>query len=105
MSQLELFKSLLGNPPESDAVLQFYLDRASDIICDRRHSDVVEPKYLNTQVQMAIEGYNKRGAEGQVSHGESGISRGYEASDISPSLLNSITPMARTPFSIPRVII
>lgn len=105
MSQLTKLKSLLGNVTESDDVLQFYLDRASEIICDRRDSVDVEPKYLSTQILIAIEGYNKRGAEGEKSHNELGISRTFEASDISPSLLNSITPMVKTPFSSARAVL
>lgn len=104
MTQLELLKALLGNPPESDAVLNFYLDTASNIICELRNTSAVEPQYLNIQVRMAIEMYNKQGAEGQTSHSENGISRTFEKSDISPSLLEKITPMVRTPFSVPRVV-
>lgn len=104
MSQLSLLKSLLGNPPESDDVLQFYLDNASDIICDMRNTNLVEPQYSTIQIKMAIEMFNKRGAEGQIGHGENGISRSYESSDLSPSLLRQITPVARTPFSSVRIV-
>lgn len=104
MSQLQSLRELLGNPPESDAILQFYLDRAKDIICDIRNSNLVETKYMTTQLQMAIEMYNKAGAEGQISHSENGMSRTYEASDISPSLIGKITPVAKTPFSTIRMV-
>ena len=104
MNQLEKLKLLLENPQVSDDVLVFYLDNASDIICELRNSDVIESKYSNIQIKMAIEMFNKRGAEGQTSHSENGISRTYEKADISPSLLNQITPMVRTPFSITRVV-
>ena len=104
MEQLALLKSLLGNPSESDDVLQFYLDNASDIICDIRNSNVVENKYKSTQIKIAIEMYSKRGAEGQISHSENGITRMYEKSDISPSLINNITPILKTPFSTVRVV-
>lgn len=103
MSQLTLFKSLVDDPPENDDVLNFYLNSASDIICDLRDTDVVENKYLNVQIQMAIELYNKRGAEGQVGHTENGIARSYEKADISPSLLSRVTPMTKTPWSTTRV--
>ena len=105
MTQLELLKELLGNPTVSDSLLNFYLDNASDIICDIRNSDSVESKYSKTQIKIAIEMFNKRGAEGEVSHSENGISRSYEKADISPSLLMSITPMVKTPFSTTRVIL
>lgn len=104
MSQLTTLRELLGNPPESDEVLEFYLDNASDIICDIRNSDIVEKKYLTTQIKIAIELFNKRGAEGQVGHSENGIGRTYESADISPSLLAGITPIVKTPFSKVRVI-
>lgn len=104
MAQLDTLKALLGDVPENDDVLQFYLDSASDIICDIRNSDSVETKYLTTQIKMAIELYNKRGAEGQVAHSENGISRSYEKADISDSLLSQVTPFAKTPFTSTRVI-
>lgn len=104
MSQLSTLKGLLPNASESDEVLQFYLDDASSIICDIRHSDVVESKYLTTQIKIAIELYNKRGIEGQTSSGELGISRGYEKAGISPSLLSDIIPYVRTPSSVVRTI-
>lgn len=97
MAQLDTLKLLLDNPPVSDAVLQFYLDNARDIICEIRHSDAVETKYLNTQIKMAIEMYNKSGAEGQTGHSENGLSRTYESGDISQSLISQIIPVASTP--------
>lgn len=104
MMQLQKLKSLLGNPSESDDILQFYLDSASDVICDIRNTNIVEDKYLTTQIKIAIELYNKRGVEGQVGHNENGISRSYEKSDVSESLLRNITPHAKTPFGSVRVI-
>lgn len=104
MEQLQLLKELLGNPPVSDAVLQFYLDNSRDIICDIRFSDAVETQYLTLQIKMAIEMFSKRGAEGQTGHSENGINRSYEKADISDSLIGQIIPVVRTPFSIRRVI-
>lgn len=104
MSQLTTLKSLLGNVQESDAVLQFYLDLAQDIICERRHSNIVEASYLNVQILMAIELFNKRGAEGQKSHEENGIARIYSASDLSPELIEKVPYMVRTPYSTLRII-
>lgn len=103
MSQLSKLKELT-NAEESDTILQFYIDCAGDIICDIRNSDIVETKYLNTQIMMAIELYNKRGAEGQTGHSEFGISRTYTASDISPNLLAMVIPIVKTPWSTVRVI-
>lgn len=105
MSQISVFKNVLGNPDDDLDVLQFYLDSANDIICDIRNSDKVETQYLNTQIRIAVELYNKRGAEGQTGHSENGITRQYEKSDISPSLLDTITPIVKTPYSKVRVIV
>lgn len=104
MAQIELLKKLLGNPQESDEVLQFYLDNASDIICDLRNSTIVESRYSTVQIKIAIELYNKRGAEGETSHSENGIARVYSSADISKELLNQITPMVKSPFGTTRVV-
>jgi hypothetical protein len=104
MVLLEILKEILGNPNVSDAVLQFYLDNARDIICEIRHADAVESKYLHTQVKIAIELYNKAGAEGQTGHSENGLSRTYESGDISRSLISQIIPVASTPSQPLRVI-
>lgn len=104
MAQLDTLRELLGSDQPSDTVLQFYLDNASEIICELRHSDVVETKYLNTQIKIALELVAKQGAEGQISHTENGISRTYESADVSPSLLSQVTPYIRTPFSTERTV-
>lgn len=104
MSQLSKLKELV-NPKESDAVVQYYLDSASDVICDLRDASAVESKYLNVQIMMAVELYNKRGAEGQTGHSENGVTRAYTSADISPNLLALVTPVIRTPWSTTRVIV
>lgn len=106
MDVLTTMKSLLGLVDNSqDAVCQFYLDNAKDIICGLRNTDKVEPQYITTQVKIAIELYSKQGAEGQTSHSENGITRMYEKANVSPSLLNEITPFVRTPFSTVRTVV
>ena len=54
---------------------------------------VLEPRYLDLQYRCAIDLYNRTGAEGQVSHSENGISRGWGAEWISQELLNEVVPM------------
>ena len=49
--------------------------------------------YDHIQLQIAVELFSKMGAEGQTAHGENGISRSYEAADVSPSLLKRIVPL------------
>lgn len=105
MTQLEKLKLLLENPQVSDELLQLLLDNAGEIICEIRNTDIVETKYLGVQVSMAVEMFNKRGAEGQLGHGENGISRTYESGDISYSILSKITPRVKTPFSPIKVVV
>lgn len=52
----------------------------------------VEPRYQDLLYRVAVELYNKTGAEGQLSHGENEIQRTYESSWISEQLLMEVTP-------------
>lgn len=55
----------------------------------------VEERYRDLQFRIALDLYNKAGAEGQTAHAENGISRTYESSWISEQLLSEVTPLAR----------
>ena len=46
-------------------------------------------KGKNTLAMACVEIYGKVGAEGQVSHGENGVSRTYDSSWISPSIYSA----------------
>ena len=81
-------------------LINLLLEDARNIICEIRNTLTVEEIYKSTQVKIAIELYNKQGVEGQTTHIENGITRVYEKADISPSLLDEITPRAKTPFSV-----
>lgn len=102
MTLLEKLQKLTGSS-DTD-LLTIYLENASDIICDLRNSNVVETKYLGVQLRMALEFFNKQGAEGQTGHSENGIGRTYEASDVSPSLIGQVVPIVKTPYSTVRVV-
>ena len=54
--------------------------------------ETILERYGGVQVRAAAYLLNKRGAEGQSSHSENGISRGYESGDLPVSLLKEITP-------------
>ena len=98
MDQLKRLKLQLDiQDSEQDELLQDCLDSAEAAILSRRYpySDEVialEPRYQGLQVRIAIYLYNKRGAEGQLSHSENGINRTYESADIPESMLKSVTP-------------
>ena len=51
--------------------------------------------YSDIVMDISIYLYNKRGAEGQTSHSENGISRGYEKAGIPDSFVVDIVPIAK----------
>ena len=81
----------------TDSVLLAYLNIAGQKILNRAYPyddsiTEIPAKYEFLQCEIATYLLNKRGAEGQISHSENGISRGYESSDIPPSMLKDVTP-------------
>lgn len=54
----------------------------------------VPARYEYQEIELAVVIYNKKGAEGQSSHGENGVSRIWESE---LSILSKITPMAGLP--------
>lgn len=82
----------------SDDILLTYLKIAGQKIIDRAYpyDDTVEEvprRYEILQCEIATYLLNKRGAEGEVSHSENGISRTYGSADVPDSMLSIITPM------------
>lgn len=94
--KLIALKAMVGNS-DSDEVLSTYLKLASRKIIDRAfpyESNVSEvpEKYGALQCEIAAYMLNKRGAEGQTSHSENGITRSYENADVPSSMLKVVTP-------------
>lgn len=56
---------------------------------------VLEDRYNDLQIRIALELFAKEGVEGQISHGENGVVRNYASAGISASLINEITPKAK----------
>lgn len=74
-----------------------YLSLAAEIILNRcypfnNERSEVPKKYANKQIEIACYLLDKRGAEGQLSHTENGISRSYESASVPESMLKEITP-------------
>lgn len=91
-----VLSAMVGETDET--VLSAYLSLAASKVLLRAYpfdSTVTEvpERYSAVQVQIAAYMLNKRGAEGQTSHSENGISRGYEDGDVPPSLLREIVPV------------
>lgn len=91
---------VLISPDTADSeLLLLLIEQAEGIVLNRRYpfgvpeDAVVPPIYEHIQLQIAVELFSKMGAEGQTAHGENGITRTYEAADVSPSLLKRIVPV------------
>ena len=81
----------------SDDVLISYLKLAGQKIINRAYpyDDTVETvpaRYGYLQCEIATYLLNKRGADGEISHSENGISRTYENADVPDSMLSDVIP-------------
>ncbi len=62
---------------DEDGLLNIYLDDARDYIKSYCNLTETTDRLDRVAVDMAVIYYNKNGVEGQISHSEGGISRGY----------------------------
>lgn len=81
----------------SDDVLKSYLTIAGHKILNRAYpydnaEREVPTRYGYLQCEIATYLLNKRGAEGEVSHSENGVSRTYESADVPESMLKDVIP-------------
>ena len=103
VTQLQKLKVLTGETNES--ILLAYLGIAAAKINEKAYpfesdyGDKVPKKYLSNQLEIAQYLYNKRGAEGEVSHNENGINRTYESASVPESMLKGIVPFAGVMFT------
>ena len=98
MDNLARLKLRTGEADE--AILEDCLESAKAAILARRYPygewpDELESRYLDLQFRCAMDIYSKIGAEGQVGHQDNSISRTWESSWISESLLQEVTPIAK----------
>lgn len=94
--KLTTLKAMVGSS-DTDGVLSAYLNIAGTKIVARVYpynDDIAEvpKKYHALQCEIAAYLLNKRGAEGQKTHSENGISRTYENADVPESMLRVVTP-------------
>ena len=95
--KLQLLKAMVGES-DTEEVLLTYLKIAGQKIINRAYpygtdEPEVPTRYDFLQCEIAAYMLNKRGAEGQTSHSENGISRNYENADVPESLIGAVTPM------------
>lgn len=92
--KLSALRAALSPDTDTDEVLLSVLELSADLIRQRMYpfgsdSQIVPTRYERIQIALAVELYNHRGAEGQNSHGENGISRSWPEKS---RLLSMITP-------------
>lgn len=98
--KVKALKAMVGSS-DSEEVLSTYLLLAGRKIIARAYPydntvTEVPAQYDTLQCEIAAYMLNKRGAEGQTSHSENGISRSYENADIPSSMLKVVTPHCGT---------
>lgn len=97
--KIEKLKVLISPDTASDDLILYLLEQSEGIILNRRYpfgapeGASLSPLHEQIQLRVAVELFSKMGAEGQTEHAENGITRKWEAGDVSPSLLRVIMPV------------
>ena len=97
--KIEKLKVLIAPDAASDELLSYLLEQSEGIILNRRYpfgapeGATLSAMHEQIQMRIAVELFSKMGAEGQTEHAENGITRKWEAGDVSPSLLRTIVPV------------
>ena len=94
--KLTALKAIVGSS-DPDEVLSTYLTLAGRKVLAKAYpyqngATEVPAQYAYLQVEIAAYMLNKRGAEGQTSHSENGVSRSYENGDVPSSMLKAVVP-------------
>ena len=88
MTAAERFRSITGISDGQDELISVLLGDAADAVCDFIGRDSVPERLVSVQVQLAVIAYNKRGAEGESSRSEGGISQSFDA--LPPDMLRRL---------------
>lgn len=93
--KLKKLKLVVGADSSDDELLLMYLSDAERAILNKLYPmddsvSTIPERYAGRQVEIAAYLYNKRGAEGEITHNENGINRTYESSSIPKSMLSDI---------------
>jgi len=98
ITNLKLYLGITDN--SEDGLLSLLIQQADSVIIKKRYpfGATDEQKanalleYADIELNIAVYLYNKQGAEGQTSHNENGVNRGYESAGIPASYTRDITP-------------
>lgn len=99
---LKAVKALVGDP-RLDSLCEAYLGIAKSAVVSRLFPyrdatwDDVPEKHHGRTVEIAVYLVNRRGAEGEVSHSENGVSRTYGSPGIPEGLMSGMNPMVGVP--------
>ena len=97
--KIEKLKVLISPDTASESLLSYLLEQSEAICLNRRYpfgspeGATLSPLHEQIQIRIAVELFTKMGAEGQTMHTENGVSRTWEAGDVSPGLLRQIVPV------------
>ena len=94
--KIAMVKAMTGET--DDGTVSAYLYLAGQKIMRMACGDevtVLPEKYDAPHVEATVYLLNKRGAEGELAHGENGIQRSYERADLPASLLMSYGIVAK----------
>lgn len=97
--KIEKILVLISPDTASDELILHLLENAEGIILNKRYpfgppeGASLSPFQEQIQLRVVVELFSKMGAEGQLSHNENGITRSWEAGEVSPSLLRHIVPV------------
>lgn len=97
--KIEKLKVLISPDTASDELLHYLLEQSEGICLNRRYpfgcpeGTTLSALHEQIQLRVAAEIFSKMGAEGQTQHSENGVTRTWEAGDISWSLLRQIVPV------------
>ena len=102
--KIEKLKVLISPDTATNDLLSYLLEQSEGIILNRRYpfgapeGATLSPLHEQIQLRVALELFTKMGAEGQTQSMENGVSRTWEAGDVSPSLLRQIIPVCGSVF-------
>ena len=99
IDRVKLRLGISSGDRSDDDLIEELLNSAESAILARRfpfgydeETTVLTSAYDDLKIRIAMDLFNKIGAEGQLSHSENGVQRTYESSWISESLLREVTP-------------
>lgn len=88
----------------SDVALTYYVDSAKEAILKRlwpldpsASERSLPSQFSNRQIMIAVDLIQRRGAEGETAHSETGVTRTYRNAYVPADLLKDILPYARVP--------